>query len=98
MLKQKNYRNRDLLNLARESPRCMGCLRPNDGTVVAAHANWEKGTGLKSSDLPAYLCDECHYEVDNGKKWTKEQRQLYWSRAFFRTMEWLFSMRHLVVK
>ena len=50
------YRNKKLLALAKEAPKCFHCDMPNDGTVIAAHRNEGKGIGIKASDAGiAYL-------------------------------------------
>lgn len=61
-----NYRNRALLNLAKDAP-CMNCGAQN-GTTVAAHSNslrHGKGRGIKAHDsYIAFLCFECHRLMD----------------------------------
>jgi len=57
--------------------------------VQAAHANWGggKGRGIKADDnLVAALCLKCHYEIDQGKDLTKEQRQQKWLLAHVNTV------------
>ena len=52
--------------------------------VQAAHTNWGggKGRGIKADDnLVAALCLKCHFEVDQGKDLTKDERQLMWYLA-----------------
>lgn len=64
------YRNKKLLALARVAPKCFCCGSDNDGTVVAAHSNMQimgKGMGIKSADLPAYVCYSCHDHIDGRK-------------------------------
>lgn len=57
-------------------------------TVVPAHSNESthgKGMGLKADDeytVPA--CIRCHAELDQGKKFTKEEKQAFWRAAFAR--------------
>ena len=50
------------------------CNKPNDGTVVGAHCSGirshelGKGTGQKCTDAAiAYICHNCHVEVDQYK-------------------------------
>ena len=60
--------------------------------VQAAHTNWGagKGRGIKADDNQvAALCLNCHYEVDQGKNLTKEERQDLWQRAHKRTIQTL---------
>jgi hypothetical protein len=95
------YRNRALLDLARLAPYCMACDAPNDGTVVAAHSNAArhgKGRSLKSGDqYIAFLCARCHHEVDQGSKWSRQDRVDLWEEAHMRTIGWLFESGYLVV-
>lgn len=95
------YRNRKLLNLAKECPRCMACERPSDGTIVAAHSNQlrdGKGRGLKSHDFRiAFLDFECHAFLDQGAAMSRQQRIDMWEDAHRRTIAWLFESGHLEV-
>lgn len=89
------YRNRKLLDLAREAPYCFRCRTFNVGQVVGAHSNSQAmghGMGIKAADVPAFLCNECHDIVDgrrlvNGM--TKEQREGEWAIAAARSMRWV---------
>jgi predicted Fe-S protein YdhL (DUF1289 family) len=85
--KHSYVRSPALLKAAREIP-CQNCTR-DDGTVVAAHSNWQggKGRGIKADDnLIASLCHKCHSEIDQGSKLTKEERQQIWYRAHNKTV------------
>ncbi len=58
--------------------------------VQAAHTNWGggKGRGIKADDnLVAALCMTCHYDIDQGAKWTKRERQQAWWIAHRKTVE-----------
>lgn len=83
-----NYvRSPALLKAAREIP-CQACGR-DDGTVVAAHSNWQggKGRGIKADDnLIASLCFKCHAEIDQGAKLSKSDRQTIWKQAHNKTV------------
>ena len=61
--------------------------------VQAAHSNMAqhgKGRGIKASDeYSAALCMSCHYEIDQGAKWSKAERQLAWNVAHFKTVQLL---------
>ena len=84
------YRNRKLLALAKEAPRCFCCNSANDGTVVAAHRNEGKGMGMKASDAGiAFLCGKCHYEIDNGKSMSRKERRSAMDRAISLTLQWM---------
>ena len=94
-----NYRNLDLLDLAKHAPHCMSCLAHNDGTLVAAHANHVgKGIGMKSHDFAwAAMCFKCHARLDQGMDLSREQRRSMWERAYWRTQEWLWSSGKIYV-
>ena len=86
--KHSYVRSPTLLRNAREIP-CQHC-GADDGTVVAAHTNWGggKGRGIKADDnLVAALCLKCHFEIDQGKDLTKEERQEKWHHAHVATVK-----------
>ena len=88
-LKVPIYRNRKLLDLARVAPKCFGCNRDNDGTVVAAHSNSQamgKGMGIKAADLPAYLCHTCHANIDSPSN--RGEAEAMWFKAHALSMRW----------
>lgn len=91
------YRSKKLLEALREIP-CMHC-GADDGTVCAAHRNEGKGMGLKNSDaLVAALCHQCHFELDNGKELTKEDRRQMWNKAYINTMQFMIETGRLRLK
>lgn len=91
------YRNKTLTEIVRDLP-CMHCGRI-DGTVCAAHRNEGKGMGVKVSDaLIAALCHRCHYELDNGKDLSRDERRDMWNRAYVKTMQYLIEKEYLVLK
>jgi hypothetical protein len=54
--------------------------------------------GIKAHDYRvAALCHKCHMEVDQGMKWTKQQRHDVWEEAHRATMGWLFDSGKLVL-
>jgi hypothetical protein len=60
--------------------------------IQAAHSNWGggKGRGIKADDnLVAALCQTCHYDIDQGAKWSKAERQQAWNIAHFKTVQLL---------
>jgi hypothetical protein len=65
------------------------------GFIQAAHSNQMqhgKGRGIKSSDeYTAALCLKCHYEIDQGKELSKEERQEKWHHAHIATVAKLFN-------
>ena len=91
------YRNKNLTEIVRDLP-CMHC-GAIDGTVCAAHRNEGKGMGVKVSDaLIAALCHRCHYELDNGKDLSRDERRDMWNRAYVKTMQYLIEKEYLVLK
>jgi len=92
-MKQSYVRNKNLLKAARILP-CQHCGIDN-GTVVAAHTNWGggKGRGIKANDnLIAALCLRCHYEIDQGKTLSKQERQEMWQTAHRKTVNRLVEL------
>lgn len=87
------YRNKNLLQAAKDAPRCFACGLPNTGTVVAAHSNQQrdgKGMGHKAADYRvAYLCHDCHDIIDNGSL-KRLDAQLMWESAHRASIGWLF--------
>ena len=94
------YRNKSLLEIARSFP-CTHC-GAIDGTVVAAHSNQlrdGKGRGIKAHDYRiASLCHKCHYEIDQGKKLSKEEKIEFWEAAHRKTIACLFEQGFLHTK
>lgn len=97
-----NWRSKKLLAAAKDAPHCMHCLTPNDGTVVAAHSNQQidgKGTGIKAHDYRiAFICNQCHHEIDNGRNLTRSERVSVWEGAHRRTIGWLFESGKVLIK
>jgi hypothetical protein len=85
--------------LAKTVPNCMGCRKPNDGTIVACHRNrnaWglRAGRGIKTIELlTAFMCSECHRYGDtdgcNDYNW--------WELAVHRTITWSLENGHIKV-
>lgn len=96
------YRNRKLLDAARDCPECMGCHRPNDGTIVAAHSNQlrdGKGMGNKAADYRvAYLCNKCHTDIDQGTRLLKQEKVALFESAHRSTVAYWFESGKVVVK
>jgi len=93
------YRNKKLLQIVRECP-CQVC-GIEDGTVVAAHSNQMrdgKSISMKSNDYRiAAMCYNCHSNLDQGSKLTREERVDMWENAHRKTIGWLFENKHLEV-
>lgn len=71
---------------------CQHCGSPY--MVQAAHTNWGhgKGRGIKADDnMTAALCLKCHYEIDQGKNLSREERQELWEKAHRRTVQTLIA-------
>ena len=82
----------DILRYANGQP-CQWC-GAQDGTTVAAHSNWSqwggKSMGRKADDTAiAYLCQMCHFDIDQGSHLTKVARQVIWLTAHHKTMQLL---------
>lgn len=89
--KHKYVRSVKLLKLV-SSLECQSC--GSGHMVQAAHSNWGsgKGRGIKADDnAVAALCLKCHYEVDQGKNLTKEERQKMWEKAHKKTIQTLIN-------
>ena len=79
--KHQYIRSKKLLKLVAGLD-CQSCGSGN--MVQAAHTNWGagKGRGIKADDnMVAALCLKCHYEIDQGKELSKEERQEKWQKA-----------------
>jgi len=96
-----NYRNRKLLDLAKQAPFCFACGRVNDGTVVMAHSNQSKdgkGMSIKAHDYRvAAMCHTCHAALDQGSTMSRQERIDMWEDAHRATMGWLFQAGLVVV-
>ena len=86
-------RSKRLLEACRELP-CQHC-GISDGTVVAAHSNSAahgKGRSIKAGDqYVAAMCMTCHYELDQGRAWSRADREAVWTAAHIRTVQMLVS-------
>jgi predicted GNAT superfamily acetyltransferase len=91
------YRNPKLLKVCRLLS-CQLCDK-DDGTIVAAHSNQlfdGKGKGIKASDYRiAALCFTCHYEIDQGTKYDKQERRELWEQAHRKTIGELFEKGYI---
>ena len=92
--KTEYIRSKALLK-AVASLRCMHCGTSQN--IQASHANWSefgKAKALKASDIyTAALCLRCHFEIDQGRDLTKEQRKELWMKAHIKTVEALIMNR-----
>lgn len=96
------WRSKKLLATAKDVPYCMSCFTPNDGTVVAAHSNQQrdgKGTGIKAADYRiAFMCNQCHHEIDNGSGLSRAKRLEIWEAAHRHSIGWLFDSGRVEIK
>ena len=91
------YRNKKLLNAAR-GQQCQiqidDVCNGNPDTVVAAHSNQlqhGKGMGIKSHDCyVAWACSNCHFEIDQGSKLSRQEKDEYWQIGFQKTILQMF--------
>lgn len=82
--RQPTYRSKKWLDAVRSIECCVLCGA--HGTQ-AAHRNESKGMGLKAPDCAsAALCQEHHYEIDNGKNLSREERRAMMDRAIVLTL------------
>ncbi len=98
------YRSPELLGMARHAPSCMNplCGKANrGGDIMPAHSNQlrdGKGRGLKAHDFRiAFLCQPCHYEIDQGSKMSRAERHELWEAAHRATIGWLFQTGRLQI-
>lgn len=97
------WRSRRLLDLVREAPECFACGEPNRvGNIVPAHSNQSrdgKGKGLKAHDYRvAALCNSCHQQLDQGNKWTLQEKRMVFDEAHRATIGWLIESERLIVR
>jgi len=84
--KHQYVRSKKLLQLVASLP-CQLC--GSEQYVQAAHTNWGggKGRGIKADDnLTAALCMWCHHDIDQGNKWSRQERQQAWVAAHMNTV------------
>lgn len=91
------FRSKRLLDSAR-GQQCQiqieGVCNGNSETVVAAHSNnlrHGKGMGIKAHDcFGAWACNNCHAEIDQGSKLSRQEKDEYWQLGFERTILQMF--------
>lgn len=88
------FRSPELLRLAAGETctvELAGCL---GGPCVSAHSNQAKhgkGKSVKADDcFIAHACPFCHYEIDQGKRLTREEKFEAWERGHIKTLPRLF--------
>lgn len=94
--RQPAYRSDRWLAAVRSLENCVLCGAYG---VQAAHRNYGKGMGVKTSDaLTAALCPACHVAVDNGRDLSREERRAMLDDAILKTIEQLVSRGLICVR
>mgnify|MGYP003385464253 CR=1 FL=1 len=93
--KSRPVRSRKLLDECHDYPCALmlaGCRSGPDYPSVAAHSNLPehgKGAMLKASDEYAFpACVPCHYELDQGRRMTRDERATATRRAIEKYERW----------
>ena len=90
--KHKLFRSEPFRRLVTSLP-CQWC---GASGTQAAHRNQGKGLSLKTSDaLVVALCPDCHHELDQGTKMTKEQRRDFWNDCYIKQMQYMIETEML---
>ncbi len=89
------YRDRKLLDLAHQVTECQlqlpgVCQGHSAHGCEPAHSNQQrhgKGMGHKAEDIfHVAACHACHAELDQGRRFTKEQKRDFWQHGWERTI------------
>lgn len=89
------HRDRALLDLAHRVHECQlrlpgVCQGHSAHGCEPAHSNQQrhgKGMGIKADDLfHAAACHACHVELDQGRRFSKEEKREFWQAGWERTM------------
>lgn len=80
------FRSEKMRRAVAEIECCVDCGK--FGTQ-AAHANIGKGRGMKTSDLCAALCPDCHTRYDQYIDMTRDESRLGLALAIIKTIEHL---------
>ena len=68
-------------------PECGTWTIVKETRVSTGNTRSGKGRGIKADDnLVAALCLQCHYEIDQGKTLSKQERQDLWQKAHIATI------------
>lgn len=90
-----NYRSRKFLDLAHKINECQlqiasVCEVFSSDGCEPAHSNQSrhgKGMGIKAHDnYHVASCHSCHAELDQGKRYTKQEKRDFWDAGYKRTM------------
>jgi hypothetical protein len=98
------FRSQRLLNQARGQSCTLNIpsvCNGNPETTVAAHSNQlrhGKGMGIKAHDCYiAWACSNCHAEIDQGNKLSRQEKIEYWQIGFEKTILQMFLRGMIVV-
>ncbi len=89
------YRDRKLLDLAHQVTECQlqlpgVCQGHSAHGCEPAHSNQQrhgKGMSHKAEDIfHVAACHACHAELDQGRRFTKEQKRDFWQDGWERTI------------
>lgn len=92
MLRQRSqpFRSSKWLSAVHKIENCVLCGAYG---IQAAHINEGKGMSQKTDDcLTAAICQSCHHELDNGKKYTRDERREILRKAVLDTIAQLARM------
>lgn len=94
--RQQPHRSKAWLSAVHQIENCVICGAYG---VQAAHMNEFKGMGQKTDDcLCAAICPSCHHEVDNGTKYTRDERREILRKAALDTIAQLARMGLITAK
>lgn len=101
-----NFRSRRLLDLAHRVHECQlqlpgVCEGYSAHGCEPVHSNQQrhgKGFGCKAEDFYHVAgCHSCHAELDQGKRFTKEEKRDFWQAGWERTIALYFHNGWLLV-
>lgn len=90
-----NFRDRKLLDLAHRVNECQlrlpeVCTGYSPHGCEPAHSNSQrhgKGMSIKADDcFHVAACHACHAELDQGRRFTREEKAEFWQAGYDRTM------------
>lgn len=94
--RQQPYRSRKWLAAIHQIESCVLC---GSYGVQAAHINEGKGMSQKTDDcLCAAICLQCHHELDNGTRYTRDERREILRKAALDTVAQLARMGLIEVR
>jgi hypothetical protein len=95
--KFRYVRNAKLIEAYRLIP-CQFCGYWAPQSIVGCHSNWAIHGKCKSKkasdDRCASGCPRCHFELDQGKTWTEDERRRKWFDAHVKTVRRLVAANY----